>query len=622
MRSYFVTFVLILATCLTVGLAAMYFGEGDLSRVLGQPTTKIGEPLYDFDPQEVTDIYLAGNKVGAHCQRTANGWQMVSPWADRMDPRAAQHLMAFVLGTRVEGGIPTDKLESSAIAFEDGRIALRFANAVDDPLAKFWIGHQTPWFGTDEETGDPIPTVFVAPRDRSRKDYVYACTDRQDIHQLLGDGFRRLRDHHPFLFHPNIVEHLRIKSSQGEMLLAQSSPGLWSITKPLDLKADPESVRKLLQGLYDLEAVRVHNRDEVTLPAENGGARRQIAFKFFTSEEEVVLDIFAPETEVSQTVMAVVSDRPTAVFELPWVKPANPEIQVALSDLPLSVNALRDPTLTSIAPEGIRSIFISPATGEDIRITRSTPKERFALLVEGQPEEPNETALYALISSVSEAKVAEFVSDSATDLSPYGLDQPFLVLRFRGFDDSSVELRFGEDKQGAVHAIRSGTTTVVRIDPALLNIIPTRLWEWRSPQIWKISQPDVAGLARVVRGGDQEQFVYDFAADSWTAAVDGADRSLELNSGRANQLLKRLLELKASHWLPPGQIDAASLSKDPDVVIEMLVRRYNEDAEFAGVQRVQLVVQGNMAATNLRPDAFLLDPAVVQQLKVDLFELE
>ncbi|GAA5483383.1 DUF4340 domain-containing protein [Haloferula sargassicola] len=624
MRSYATTTLLILVTLVTVAIAGIYVRQGDLSRLFGQPATHIGQTLYDFDPRLVKHIYLASNGVGASCMHSEDkGWLVVEKWGtDRMDPRAAQKLMEFVLGARVEGGIPTDKLESSAINFADGKFALRFGDAADEPLAKFWIGHRTPWFGTEAESGDPIPTVFVAPRDRSRKDYVYACTDEVGIRDVLGDGFRHLRDHHPFLFRPNLIEHLRIKSTQGEMMLTQARPGFWSITKPLDLKADPGKVKTLLQGLYDLEAVRIYNRDEVTLPADNTQSHQQVALKLFTAEEEVVLDIYPPATEVSQTVMAVISDRPNTVFELPRVKSTDPGIKTSLTELPLTVNSLRDPTLTSIAPAGIRSIFISPATGEDIRITRPTPKDHFELLIDGGLEEPNEEALYALIKSVSEAKVAEFVSDTATDLAPYGLDQPFLILRFAGFDDSTIELRFGEGKDGGIHVMRGGTTTVVRIDPALLGVIPTHLWEWRNPHLWKISLPDVMGLARRVPGKPELQLLYDFASETWSAKQEGEDRSVGLNAGRANQLLKRLLELKVANWLPPGQADPIQLAADPGLVIELLVQEHKDDGQLLGIRRVQLIVKGNVGATNTRPEAFLLDPNLIEQLKIDLFAFD
>ncbi|MBB5350104.1 hypothetical protein HNR46_000325 [Haloferula luteola] len=629
MRSYLATLFLLITSLIAVGMASMYFREGDLSRIFGQPTTPIGEPLYRFNPEEVTDIYLAGNGVGAHCRHTeADGWQMIAPWKDRMDSRAAQRLMAFMLGTRVEGGIPTDKFESSAIGVEDGKsalrgkIELRVSNKADDPLAKFWIGHRTPWFGTDSESGETIPTVFVTPRDRSRKDYVYACTDRENILELLGDGFRRLRDHHPFLFHPYVIGQVRIKSDQGELLLTQKAKGEWHITKPLDLNPDSEKILSLLQGLYDLEAVRVHNRDEITLPSENSQAHRQVGLRFLTTGEEVVLDIYPPETEVSQTVMATVSDRPNTVFELPLVKPANPDIKVALNELPLSVNALRDPTLTSITPAGIRSILISPASGEDLLITRPTPTDRFGLRVDDRLEEPNEQALFTLLKTVSEAKVSEFVSDTATDLSPYGLNQPFLVLRFSGFDNSVIELRFGEAPDGQIHAMRAGTTTVVKIDSSLLQVIPTQIWEWRSPELWRISQPDVLGIGRRIGGQPPLQLLYDFASERWT--VDGGDpaRSADLNTGRAGQLLKHLLDPKVTNWLPPGQVDPTTIFASPDVFLELLVKDIDDQGKLQGVKRIQLAIKGRVGATSARPDTFLINGPFLDQLTVDLFSFD
>lgn len=639
MRSFLVTFLLAIAALLSTGLGVIGLSDARFSRLLGSPATAIGETLYDFDAGEVSDIYLFGNGISAHCQRTRAGWRIKTPWDDRMDPRAVQQLLEFTLGSRVEGAIPADKIESTPlkldngeIAQRDGSIALRFADRDDEPLAKFLLGNRTSWFGTHAESGEMIPTVFVQPRDRNRKDHVYACTDTNDIHKLLGNGFIRLRDHHPFLFHPTVVQSVRLRTRQGELLLSREAPDqLWSITKPLGLQADRERLVSLLQGLYDLEAITVKNRADVTLPAETDTTLDQIALKFFGATQETILSLYPPDTEDAKTILATVSDRPDTVFELPLVKTAAPGTKVALNDIPVAVNDLRDPTLTNIDPRALRSILISPASGEDILITRENATARFLLFLNGETHEPNETALFALLKTVTDGKVAEFMSDTATELQPYGLDQPFLVLRFLGFDGSEARIDFGQGEGGQFFAIRSGTTTVVRIDPPMLQIIPVNPWEWRDTRPWKISPPDVISVTRTLGDEPPLELGYEFRTESWTAKSAGSDRSVDLNNGRAQILLDHLLQLRAGNWLRPEHSAATAALAKPALRFEIICKTIDDEGNFAGIKSHKLALAIVTLPTGGRvcygsvegiDTPFIIDPAITDQLTVDLFAIE
>ncbi len=633
MRSVLATLFLALVALISVGLAALRLSDGSLARVFGAPAVQIGESLYQFDAMEASQIRLGSNGVSALCERGPGGWQVVEPWEDRMDPRVVQALFGFTLGARVEGAIPREKVESANLVFDDGKIAVRLANPADDPLAKFIIGHRTAWVGTDPQTGDTFPTVFLQPRDKSRKDYLYACTDAWDIHGLLGDGFKRLRDHRPFLFRPDFIETLRIRNRTGELLLSRKQPrDLFEIVKPLGLKSERDAVIELLQGLYTLEAVEVMSRSTVTLPGTAPEKIDQIALRLFGQEEEIVLEIHPPEEPSSTTVLATVSNRPNAVFRLPLNATAGRAeggSLPGLNELPMSVNELRDPTLAAIAPRGLAGIMISPSVGDDILVRRESPDDRFQVMIDGQLRDASETALFSLLQAVNEGQVAEFVSDSATDLEPYGLESPFLILRFLGFDGSKLQLGFGQDADGNLHAIRDGTTTVVRLQPEMLGLIPTRPWDWRPPLVWKISSFDVSSVLRRQKDGPELLLgIVNHVTETWSARQDGEDVTDRLSTERAQILLENLLDLKAENWLPADGSAAEDSLKDPELIFTLFVTTFDDEGEKSGVAqrelRIARVKAGKLSlcygSVSGEANPFLLDPEVVDLLAVDVLE--
>ena len=192
----------------------------------------------------------------------------------------------------------------------------------------------------------------------------YLCTG--DISPMFQDQLKLLRDHKPLYFNHLNLKTISIQSQQGEITLGQEA-GSWSIIKPLNLPTDPEAIRTLIKGLYDLRATEVSNRSEVTLPTNSSAQNTtKIILTRVGQETPTVLEIYPPASLEDTSLKAVVSDRPDTVFELP-AKPT-PGL-ISLADLPLDVNSLRDPTLTRLNVRAIKSILISPSTGTNILIS-------------------------------------------------------------------------------------------------------------------------------------------------------------------------------------------------------------------------------------------------------------
>ena len=600
MRSIPFTLLLLLVTAGLALTAALRLSEGSLNRLFGPPATAIGANLYRFETNDIHRIRLSGNGVHAECVFEKGTWRMNKPWQDRMDPRAADLILQFTLGTRVADIIPEGKINSDKAGLSDGTIGISIEKRNGEVLARYLLGRRTQWIHRDEETGEEAPTVFVQPHDDGRKGFTYACTG--DIHPLFKDGLRHLRDHHPFLFNPFILQSIRIQGGEGEILLSRNddkSP--WRITKPLELRTDPAAVKKLIEDLFKLRALKVTERAEVTLPADEVNGRQRIAIKHFGEAEEVILEILPPATPEADTVFATVSNRPDTVFELP-LKPIAPALtdeaapdtpaapvdegMVSLAGLPDTINELRNPMLTNIDVESLQGILISPSTSPEILVARDKGQSwqyRNGILMEPL----NELALFRLLKALTQTKVAGFPSDAAVNLAPYGLDRPSLKLTFVSFGTDRIELIFGQARDGTWHAMRVGTPNVMKLDDEFIREISTHLWQWRHPSIWSIPAVDLAGFIRIMEGRPPLEIGYSYVADSWSARENGIDRSSELATDRANRLVTLLVDLEGETWLAPA-------SDRPDNLI--FYGRVDQD-----------------------PHAFVLGSETVRRLAVDLF---
>ena len=626
MRSIRSTLALAFAAALVCTVASWQWRLGNFDSVFGAPPTPVGQRLYDsFTPSQVKYLQVSGNGSTASFSLLANGWQASAPWTDRMDPRAAVAIINFTLGMRVEDFAREEKIEPPKAGLDDSAIQIRLEGADHQSLAKYQLGRVTPWKAEVEGIEQAVATVFVQPLDRKHRRHVYACTG--DITALFKDGLKFLRDYRPFYFNPVTLRKIRIRAQQGDLTLGRETPtSPWRIVKPLDLPTDPAAIKSLLEGIFELQAVKVSDRATVTLPATDSAVKTsQIALESFSSETATVLEFFPPETADARQVKATVSDRPNTVFDLP-LKPEPGAI--SLADLPLSVNDLRDPTLTHLNIQSLRGIAIQPATSPEIVISRDPPKP-WQVASEGISGEANEENLYALLKAITTSRAIGFASDAATDFTPWGLDRPFLTLRLLGLDNHGLELHFGMDHQGRYFVNRLGTPTVMRIDPALVAAIAVRPYEWRHARLWSVDRVNLIAIERKSATAAPLVLKYKFIDESWQAEVNGQDRSATLDPARANFMLSVLEGLKVSRWLSPTDDAAATALASPSLTLTVIEKTVNEDGDFTGLANRQLTFAPAAAGPNppfyygrLNTDShpFLLNLATYQKLADDLFE--
>jgi hypothetical protein len=626
MRSIGITFVLALLAVLACVLASWQWAGNNFDAVLGAPPTPVGQRIYThFAPSEVRHIRVNHDGASAHFDLTANGWQATRPWQDRMDPRAAVNIINFTLTLRVEDFAEADEIDPASAGLDDTGISIHLMGPERETLARYKIGRKTPWLASISDLPQPAPTVFIQTRDENRRGHVYACTG--DITPLFKDGMKYLRDHRPFYFNPLALQKIRIRAEQGELTLGRDSPqSPWRLVKPLDLATDPAAIKSLIEGVFELQALSISDRASAMLAADASLTKPgQISLISFGSEAETVLEIQQPETPDARTVRATVSSRPDTVFELP-LKPADD--LVSLADLPLAVNDLRDPTLTNLNIQSLRGILIQPSTGTEILISR-TPPRPWIVTIGGNSQEANEERLFALLKTATEGRAIGFESDAATDLSPWGLDRPFLKLRFFGEDKQGLELTLGIDGQGGYFVNRTGTSTVMRVDPSLVASLPVRPYEWRHSRLWSLDRYHLMAIERTSGQESPLELRYLFRDDQWTASSDGEDVTSTLDPGRANFLLGELEGLKVTRWLSPDDVSAANALAAPSLVFRIIEKATDDTGDFAGIiTREVALAPGSTGPTpafyygRLSSDThpFLLDRESYGKLATELLE--
>jgi hypothetical protein len=587
MRRFLPTLVLVTSAAVVGWLATWQWREGSFDALFGAPPVAVGDALYSsFDPSAVRHITVASTSASAKFSLQENGWYSTAPWQDRMDPRAAVSIINFTRGMRVEDHASRDDIPEDKAGLSNEAVTILLEDSNRKVLAHYKMGRITPWNATVRDIPEPVPTVFISPREKSRKKHVYSCTG--DINSLFKDNLRFLRDHRPFYFNPLKLKSVSIGSKQGQLLIARESPDTpWRIVKPLDLPTNQAAIKSLLKGLFELQAIKVNDIAAGKKPnAADDNESTRIAIQSFEADVPCELEIRPLDSADGNETTAIVSNRPGVEFLMPAKPVAG---LITLSDLPLSVNELRDPTLTHLNIAALRGISIEPSTGTAILITRE-PSKPWTTVIDGVTRDANELNLYNLLKAVTTSKALAFESDAATDFTPWGLDRPILKLRFIAQDNQAFELRFGIDSKGVFYANRLGTPTVMRIDDALIRSVAVRPYEWRHERLWSVDKVNLLAIRRDVTGSPALMLKYRFIDEAWSGESDGRDVSATVDPVKANYFLSVLEDLKVSRWLAPNDESAINALRKPSLIIDVVEKKFDDMGEFAGTGSRKLIL--------------------------------
>jgi len=574
---------------LTVAISALALGavalwqhrDGNLHRILGQPPTAIGNRIFpDFDPNEAVSISLVSGGVEAEFIKTLDGWKSTKPWDDRMDMRAAMAIIGFTSSTTAEDLVERDKLDPDLSGMGSTYHNVRIKNAKGNTIAYYRLGRKTPWEHLSQAEGaKPAPTIYLLPLERGRKSHVYAATG--DILPLFKDNFKYLRDHRPLYFNPLNLQKIYIKTSEGELTLGReklNSP--WRIIKPLDLATDPSTMKNLLEKLFEMQAIKLSDRSEVTISKERTNSNKiEISIVNYGSDQQTKLEIFPAESASARTSLAIVSDRPDTVFDLPLK--SEPDL-ISISDLPLTVNELREATLTNLNIASIRGIAIESVASPTILVSRDPPAP-WIVTVSNRELEANEQRLFELLKAVTETRALAFVTDSAPeDLSSWGLDRPILKLIFLAENHQSLTLLFGLDTSGNLFAMRRGSTSIMSLDVEFLEKIAVRQHEWRHARLGSFNRVDLMSLKRQDIQTESLELSYDFIGDTWKAKRGEKDVSANLDPLKANFLMGVIESLEVKEWLSEDDEEAIKTLENPFLKFEIQQRLVDEFGDKTG----------------------------------------
>jgi len=476
------------------------------NKIYGTNVTSKGQQLYDYDYNQVASVRIKtadGTQAVYEWDKEKSIWNCTSPYNDRAVN--INSIIQFSLDTQIQEEISTRDVEFDTLGLGENSHHIEILDQNGAPLADFHLGSPSAWNINIPDIDDTYPTIYIRKADEP--DTCYLCDDLSKIfHRLFEKELIRLRDTLPVnRFLQQKLLSIRISKNGSNIIVGRTKGDLnrWEITKPLELKTDPEAMNRLLGTIYSMYADKLLSPSEVTLP-ENDSETIEMGFAYLGNKEEIVLKIYPSKDPSATHALATISDRPEVVFALPTT-PSSGTLY-AYTSLPNNVNDIRSRNILTIG--NVSQIDALSITGKNIspiRLSRKYQKisQKTQLFTDWEVStgprtktDINPLPLDQAFIGLMKDRIVDFVTDAATDIGEYGLDNPSRrVDIIDRFGNIKTLLMNRNPETGIVYGSIAQSNRVWKLSTETYLRFKSNKWDWRSPEVWDFA---IAELKEVV----------------------------------------------------------------------------------------------------------------------------
>ena len=492
-----------------------------------QPTTQEAEEqsthVVQIDRDKIDGITITNNEARIALKKRNNLWEMDEPVKDRADDATVTQLLTSV-----------DTLQKeTSIKPEAGKDDIRSLG-----LAKPNV--------TLDLSGQDAPTEILFGKDTAieGKEYIRLANSDEvdvvstDLRNQLTKPADDFRDHRLSDVSASQVTQVNIKTAAGEIELRKDHDH-WGIDKPIKARGDDAKIA-------DLVAQTLNTKVNSFVPAEKAAAASSalndaagtLTFTAEGVDKPLVLQISKPMDKEAE-VYGKLSTRDAALV-------LSGSVASILQTLPGDV---RDHHLIRLDLDTVDRIHVIPAGAPEVLLARSGENWTIKSL---NDKMANSGAVQTMAGALQNQTV-DFVSDVATDLPKYGLDQPQLKVAFSSYaSENTAETKAGEEpletilfgkrEGGNVYAKLDDEPFIVSVPASVLDNVFTDPLKWQDLAIYNLKANDIVALDVTKDGQATLSLVKE--KGNWKPAKG----DIALDTANVQSMVNTLATLRAAEW--------------------------------------------------------------------------
>ncbi len=511
-----------------------------------------------FPREEVTRIEIDTEGSESLNMELKNGhWWSTRPFSDLMDGAKVTKLMDDLLAIgwieRVHQD-EFDQAEWTKTLLDRPAYKVRLFKG-NEKVAECWVGAPAAIEGS--------LYISLLPTGSQKNPVHYVA--RSSVVEVLKTSTKNWRDPKLLNVLENSIKSIKLTQRTGQIEItrdAAKSP--WRLIKPLTTRGSKERINELVSTIINLEVT-----DAVEPPAS--------ASSKTTSGS--VAEAVSEDLKISITVAGV-----DAPFELTLKKPADKQgITTATSSQRTPIftvssrsldtlwaepNGLRDRKLARIGADEVTAVDMTSRSYPPIALRKEG--DSWFLQRHGKLVPANGVRMARFFEDLNNHEIREFTSDSAANLEPYGLNQPFQTISWTNVGETKpVRLLLGHNAEStAFYAKYEDEPSVVRIDSALLPVISPDGIKWKGLAALRFSQFALRSISLGAGSAPPVILNYDPVTAQWTATRAGRDITNLLDRVKADKLAGLLGKLSVQDWVAERS-EALQALANPLVRIEV-----------------------------------------------------
>ena len=507
-----------------------------------------------FEKEKVTRIeVLTSENVPLTLVRDGNAWRIEAPYEDLADPQKVAALIITLHGVEWIERIHKEEFDANEwqkTGLDKPRFKVRL-------LAGDAMVYEC-WFGAPAVKENSL-YIGIPDAGHGETSWYLAKSEAPPVLQIPAASWR---DPKLLRLPAEVITSITLNQPSGQIVLSRENEHApWQLEKPLKTRGSKERITELLSAILNIE---------ITEAKDIAAAAKEDAQTAHADELKVTIESKTRGKSYEFTVKKPADDKQAVTTATTaYRKPSFTVVAKNLLNLWVSPNALRDHLLAQVDGERLEFITITSKTHPEINLRNEGGS--WYLQRHGKWDPANGERVSRCLNVLNTYEILQFAADSAADLAPFGLDDPFETVTWTPQREKPVKLMFGHNTESTqFFAKYDGEPFIYRIDASLLPSLPTDGIKWKGLGALRFT---TFALRRITMSpGAHTPTVLDYnpVTAEWKASKGGHDLTAELDRVKADQLASSLARFTVQDWAA-DRSDALQALKTPFLAIQIVL---------------------------------------------------
>ncbi|HYA35258.1 MAG TPA: DUF4340 domain-containing protein, partial [Candidatus Binataceae bacterium] len=410
--------------------------------------------------------------------------------------------------------------------------------------------------------------------------------------------------HKVFTVKPEEITKIDLKYPDRELTIERKAGEPWMLTKPINSKADQTASDNLARAIADCQVTKtVEEHPEDLGPF--GLAKPQVTVTIATNKGQTL-----PSLDVGKT---------TPIGFSAYLKKSDgPAVMLTSSAFPSGMNKtvdqMRDRELMTFKVDEVNRITIEQIDQPPIEIDRDGEKWK---IVKPAAYAGDSTQIRQLLSTLNDAKVADFVADAPTDVSQYGLTKPRVVVTvYTKSGQESLLFGFKQKEQGrdGVYVRRGERAPVYTVHQWVMTTVAKPVLALRDKSVLVFEPSDVGAVKAAIDG---RQFELRRTDKGWDLVDAGKTSPADVPN--VERFLDHIRDLRGTSIVmdpvkTPGMFGLAT----PPITITVTNRGGKEIGDLK-LAKIDVKPAGQDASIKPHPEYYAISSASTALFAIDDF---